>query len=155
MAEAATAKFEELVIEVEFDPTGSAGTYSKICGMKDFSIARTNNTSTDEVPDCADESLPFSLKRFVTSQDMTISGTGKWALSSHQNMMNWYRNATTLNVRVTHQYATDNGDAGVIDTETVPMILASVGDGKTKGQTVEREISLEKAGAVTYGTVSA
>ncbi|WP_305972699.1 MULTISPECIES: phage tail tube protein [unclassified Mameliella] len=152
MANAPTADFDELVFEVEF--TAGSGVYTKVCGMVDYTISRTNQTETSEVPDCSDESLPHSIKRSVRSQDATISGTGVWARTNHQQMINWFDSGATKNVRVTHLVITADGTSGDTETETYPMILAGMNNARTKGQVVSAEISLERNGAVVYGTLA-
>lgn len=153
MAIAATADFDELVIEVEF--TASSGTYAKVCGMVDFTITRTNNTDTSEVPDCADESLPHYQVASVRSQNMSVSGTGVWALANHADMHDWWKGATTKNVRITNAYVTANGSAGDPEVETIPMILASLNNARTKGSVVTAEIELTQNGAITITDISA
>lgn len=153
MAIAPTADFDELVLEVEF--TAGSDTFTKVCGMSDFTINRTNNTDSSNVPDCADESLPHYTKRAVTSQDIGISGTGVWALANHADMRNWWASGSTLNVRVTNSYVTDNGTAGDPETETIPMILSGLNNARTKGQVVSAEIELQQNGPVVVTDISA
>jgi hypothetical protein len=153
MAIAPTADFDELVLEVEFEP--GSGTYAKVCGLTDFTINRTNQTDSTEVPDCADESLPYYLKRAVRSQDFGISATGVWSLSSHANMHEWFMAGSTLNVRITHAVATASGAAGDPETETIPMLLQSLNNARTKGQVVSAEITLEQNGSPTIVDISA
>lgn len=147
MAIAATADFDEFVLEVEF--TAGSGTYTKVCGLTDFTVSRTNNTDTTEVPDCADESLPYYLKRAVRSQDTTISATGVWALANHANMMDWFRDGTTKNARITNAKVTADGSTGDPEIETIPVILATLNNERTKGQVVQAEIELQQNGTVT------
>jgi hypothetical protein len=152
MAIAATADFDEYVLEVEF--TAGSGTYTKVCGLTDFTVSRTNNTDTTEVPDCADESLPYYLKRAVRSQDTTISATGVWALANHADMDGWFRAGSTLNVRVTNAYVTANGSSGDPELEIIPMILSSLNNERTKGQVVTAEIELQQNGSVTVTDIT-
>lgn len=150
MAIATTANFDELVLEVEF----TSGTYTKVCGLTDFTINRTNNTDTSMVPDCADESLPYQPKRSVVSQDYSISGTGVWALSSHKNMYAWFKDATMKNVRITNAKVTDSGTTGDPETETIPMVLSALNNARTKGQQVTAEIELQQSGVVTVANIA-
>lgn len=152
MAIASTADFDELVLEVEF--VASSGTYTKVCGLTDFTVNRTNNTDSTEVPDCADESLPYYIKRSVRSQDRTISGTGVWALANHANMHDWWTAGSTLNVRITNAAVTANGTTGDPETEIIPMILTGLNNARTKGQVVSAEIELEQNGTVTVGDIA-
>ncbi|ATG47596.1 hypothetical protein CEW89_08415 [Celeribacter ethanolicus] len=154
MAIAPTADFDELVLAVEFDPVGASGTYTKVCGLTDFTINRANNTDTTEVPDCDDESLPFHLKRGVRSQDITISGSGVWSLSSDQAMKAWFRAGSTLNVKITNAKVTADGTTGDEESETIPMILTGLNNARTKGQVVSAEISLEQNGSVTVTEIA-
>lgn len=147
MAIAATADFDQLVFTVEF--TTSSGTYTKVCGLTDFSVSRTNNTDTTEVPDCTDESLPYYLKRSVRSQDTTISGTATWALDAWPNVEDWFRSGATKNVRITHAKVTADGSTGDPEIEEIPMILASLSTGRVKGQMVDMEMEMQQNGVVT------
>ena len=155
MARAATAKFEEFVLEVELDPTGDAGTYTAICGITDITINRTSNIDTTEVPDCDDESLPHSIERAVRSQEVTISGTGVWARGSHQAMMEWWRSGSTLSTRLRNTNVEDNGATDDIYGETGPALLVSLNNSRTKGQKVTAEIEIQFDGVPTTETVPA
>lgn len=146
MAIAPTADDDELVLEVEFDPDGSPGIYSRVCGLKDITINEVNNLDESEVPDCADESLPFYIKRAVRSQDLTISASGVWSLSSHQNMHDWFRSGSTKNVRITNAAVTAGATSGDVDVETIPMIFASRERMRTKGQVVSASVSFSQNG---------
>lgn len=154
MAKAVTAKFEEMVLEVEFDPVGSAGTYTRICGITDVTINRTSNVDTTEVPDCADESKPHYVERAVRSQEVNVSGTGVWSLSANHEMQTWWRSGTTLDTRIRNVKAEDNGDVGDIYEETGPALLVSLNNGRTKGQKVSANIEIQFDGIPTAGVVA-
>lgn len=149
MARATTAKYEELVVEVEFDPVGASGTYTAICGIMDATINRTSNVDTAEVPDCDDESLPLSVERQVRSQEVTISGSGVWALQSHENMMDWWYGGTTLSVRVRNAKVVADGSSGDTTIETGNALLTQLNNSRTKGQKVTGEIQIEFDGVPT------
>ena len=80
MANAVTEKYDEMVLEVETD---TPGTYARICGMKDVTINRAAQLDSDEVPDCDDESKPFSIEKEVRSVTVTVAANGTWAQQSH------------------------------------------------------------------------
>jgi hypothetical protein len=149
MAIADTMDFDEMVLEVEFDPEGAAGTYNRICAMIDISWNRSKNVSTDEIPDCADESLPFHIRRFTTSIDITASGTGKWSMAFDKRMKDWFYNDTTLNVRLRSAKVEADGSVGDYESEAVPMKLLNLSNSRTKGQTVAAEIEIGRDGPVT------
>lgn len=155
MAIADTMDFDEMVLEVEFDPDGAPDTWSKVCGMTDVTWNRSKQTSTDEIPDCADESLPFHIRRFTTSIDITASGTGKWSMVFDKRMRDWFYNDTTLNVRLRNAKIEADGATGDYETEVVPMKLLNLSNARTKGATVTAEIEIGRDGAVSLTEKSA
>ncbi|PHP68181.1 hypothetical protein CSC94_05890 [Zhengella mangrovi] len=149
MARATTMKYEELVVEVEFDPSGASGTYTAICGIMDATVTRTSNLDSAEVPDCDDESLPLSIEKEVRSQEVSISGNGLWALQSHENMMDWWYGGSTLSVRVRNAKANTDGSSGDTTIETGDALLAQLNSARTKGQRVTAEIDIQFSGTPT------
>lgn len=147
MARAVTAKYEEFVLEVEFTP--NSNTYTSICGLTDVTINRASQIDTTEVPDCDDESLPLAIERAVRSQEVTISGTGVWALGSHERMLDWWYGGTTLRTRLRNQKVVADGVTGDTTHETGPAILVSISSARTKGQKVTAEVEIQFDGVPT------
>lgn len=147
MTRAATAKYEELVLEVEF--TASSGTFTAMCGLTDVSINRTSNIDETEIPDCDDESLPLSIERAVRSQTVSISASGVWALSSHENMMDWWYSGATKVVRLRNIKAADDGVSGDTTIESGPALLVTLNNSRTKGQKVTAEVEIQFDGVPT------
>lgn len=145
MAKAVTQKFSELALEVEFDPVGAPGVYSRVCGMIDVEINRSASLDSAEIPDCDDESLPHSVEKEVRSIEVSVSGSGTWAQQSHGKMSDWFYSAAPLNVRVHNA----NAAVGETEYETGPALLASLGNARTKGQRVSASISIEFDGTPT------
>lgn len=141
MTRAATAKFQEYVLEVEF--VADSDTFTRICGITDLNTNRTSNVDTSEVPDCDDESVPYEIQREVRSQEVTVSGTGVWSLSAHQKMMQWWRSGTTLNARIRNVKVETDGEVGDFYEETGPALLVSLNNSRTKGQKVTAEIEIQ------------
>lgn len=154
MARANTAKYEDMILEVEFDPTGDAGTYTAICGITDVTINRTSNIDTSEIPDCDDESLPLSIERQVRSQEVTVSGTGVWALQSNEKMLDWWYSGATLSARLRNAKVETAGAVGDTSIESGPAILATLNNSRTKGQKVAAEIELQFDGVPTRTLVA-
>lgn len=142
MAKAVTQKYEEMTLEVE---TATPGTYAMICGLIDVEITRTASVDTAEIPDCDDESLPLSIERQVRSIDVTVSGTGVWAQSSHETLMDWFYSAATKNIRIGNL----NALVGDTEYETGPALLTNLSNSRTKGQKVSASISIEFDGTPT------
>ncbi|TDH35724.1 hypothetical protein E2A64_10330 [Pseudohoeflea suaedae] len=147
MARAVTAKYEELILEVEFTP--SSGTYTPVCGVTDVSVTRQSNVDETEIPDCDDESLPMAIERAVRSQTVTISGSGVWALSSHEKMLDWWYSGSTLSTRLRNAKAAADGVAADTTIEEGPALLVTLNNSRTKGQKVTSEIELQFDGVPT------
>lgn len=141
MADAITAKYEELVLEISDD----GSTWTRICGLIDVEITRTSNVDTAEVPDCDDESLPLSLEKQVRSVEISASGTGVWAQQSHEEMMDWWYSSAAKHCRI------GNLNAAVGDTEyeTGMALLTNLSNARTKGQKVSAQVSIEFDGKPT------
>lgn len=152
MARAQTAKYEEFILELETTP--ESGTYDNICGLTDVTINRTSNVDTSEIPDCDDESLPLSIERQVRSQEVTVSATGVWAATSHDQLMDWWRSGTTLNARIRNAYVETNGTSGEIYAEAGPALLVTLNNARTKGQKVTAELEIQFDGVPTTETVT-
>ncbi|WP_249696436.1 phage tail tube protein [Stappia sp. WLB 29] len=139
MAAPVFEEFEEMVLEVEFDPDGTPGTYTKICGLLGVQINRSANVDTSETPaDCEDESLPLDVTRSVRSIDVTVGGTGFWARGSQGKMKTWFYSGQALNARVTDAAAA----SGDIATESGPCLLTQLNNAREKGQQVSADIQL-------------
>lgn len=152
MAYADTAKYEELILEVEF--TAGSGTYQTVCGLTDVSINRTNNIDTTEIPECADESLPHKIERLTRSQEMSVSATGVWALTSHEAVMDWFYSGASLSVRIRNSKVETGGATGATISETGPAILASLNNSRTKGAKVTAEVEIQFDGMPTRAAVA-
>lgn len=142
MALAVTQKYEEFVLEVETD---TPGTYATICGLIDVEISRTMSVDTVEIPDCADESIPLSIERQARSIEVTMSGTGVWAQTSHEMLQDWFYSSATKNIRLGNLKAS----TGDTEYETGPALLTNLSNSRTKGQVVTASISIEFDGTPT------
>ncbi len=138
MTKASTAKFKDMVLEVE--TAADSGTYTKICGLTSRGINRQHNMATTEVPDCDDESLPSEIQRNVQSSEATISGAGVWAAESHELMLEWWESGAPRSVRIFHA----NANVGDTEYETGSAYLVSISNQVEKGSgAVTAEIAIE------------
>lgn len=142
MALAVTASYNQLTLEVETD---TPGTYAKVCGMKDFSVEGTQAVDEDEIPDCADESLPNSVVVDVRSITVSVSGTGVWSQSAHDMMLKWNRLGQKKNVRITY----GNVSVGDVQTETGKALLTKLVNARTKGKVCTAEVEIRFDGVPT------
>ncbi|MBB2973947.1 phage tail tube protein [Mesorhizobium sp. RMAD-H1] len=140
-----TEKYEEMILEVEFDPVASPGVYSRICGLSGVTINRTLNTSEDQIPPCDDESQPNSTEVNATNLVVTVSAQGKWAQSSQSKMKDWIYNARKLNVRLTDAAAA----TGDIASESGPALCTALNAAREKGVTVTQDIEIRFDGRPT------
>lgn len=143
MAKPITARFEDLIIEVN-KGTEASPQWGKICGMRDYTFTRSANVTDTQVPaDCDDESLPLAIEREVQSLNFTLSGTGVWALREHGFMQDWLYASERRQIRVINVVARDRGDLGTPYAETGYAFLTSLPDGRNKGEKVTRQIELQ------------
>lgn len=130
MATATTEKFEELVLEHSSD---GGTTWAILCGLTDVTINRTANVDTAEVPDCTDESLPFSLERAVRSIEVSVTAQGVWAQESWGTLSDWYYSSAADDIRIGNL----NAATGDTEYETGTAILTNLSQNRTKGQKVQ------------------
>lgn len=142
MALAATASYDEAILEVEF--VASSGTYTAICGITGFSVSRTNNVTETMVPDCDDATKAHEIKRSVASRSVTVSGTGVWARASNTAMMEWFygERGPKLNVRIRNKNVEDNGASGDPYIEQGACILTGLSN-ERPGDKGEMTASIE------------
>ncbi|MEM1149329.1 MAG: phage tail tube protein [Pseudomonadota bacterium] len=152
MAEITTARYEEMVLEVEFDPVNAADTYTRVAGLKDVTVTRTSQTETDMVPDETDESKPYSERHSVTSLSVGVSGSGTWALSSHNTMMTWWRSGQNLNARLRNAKVEADGNSGDIYEEQGPAILTQLNHSRGNKGLINAEVSIQFDGLPDAGT---
>lgn len=143
MARATTANFDAMVLEIEW--VADSGTYARICGLTSRGIDRKANTSSSEVPDCSDESLPASLEKAIQSYEFTISGSGVWSSESHENILDWFYSGVTKNIRIHHA----NAASGATEYESGPAILTSVSNQAQRGNKVTADLAIEFDGVPT------
>lgn len=143
MTRAQTAKFSEMVVEVEWE--AGTGTYTRWCGLTSRGVNRQHNMATTPVPDCDDEDLPAVNERAVESSDVTISGSGVWARQSHEKALDWWYAGQTRNIRVHHV----NVNEGDTEYEEGPAFLVTLSNQADRGQKVTAEISIEFDGVPT------
>ena len=152
MAKASTAKSHLLPIEVEFDPTGAPGVYTTICGIVDMSVNRTASIDTTETPDCADESKPLSIEKSVRNVDVSVSGTGVWAMESSKAMMDWFYSTAPKNVRIRNAKVEADGASGDPYVESGPALLTELTNDKPKGKVVTASIKIDFDGTPAITT---
>lgn len=136
MVKATTAKFEELVLEVETTPGG--GNYARLCGLVGVEVSRSASLDSTEIPDCADESLPLSVEKQVRSIEVGVSGSGVWAQESHGTMMDWFYSSATKNVRIGNL----NAAVGETEYETGAAFLTTLSNSRVKGGKVTASIEI-------------
>lgn len=144
MAAPVTAEFHDLVFEVEFDPVGSAGTYSIICGIVSKTVTREAQTDTTEVPaDCTDEEPPLVNDEVVRSISVGVELEGVFSLQSHTKLLDWFYNGTKYKARIRHAIA-EGADGGATDItlESGVAQIRSIPYSVAKGQKVRNTVNV-------------
>ncbi|MCV2877611.1 phage tail protein [Sedimentimonas flavescens] len=143
MAAPVTQKFEQMTLEISED----GGTiWKKICGIVGVTVTRSTNYDSTEVPaDCDDESLALVVEKQPRSKEVSVSGEGSWAQSSHELVMDWFYGGTTLKCRIGNQ----NAASGDTQYETGDAYLSSLTNQRTKGQKVTASVQIDFDGLPT------
>lgn len=144
MATAQTIDAYKYVLEIE---TATAGTYAKVCGIKETEISRETEVSEVKVPDCDDLSKPLETVKSITGRSMSVNCSGVMAKQSSDMLTKWWHAGGKKKVRLAHLYAT----TGEIEYEAAEGILSSLSDSvKLEGEgIVQRQFQLDFSGAIT------
>ncbi len=127
MVKPTTERFEDMVLEVDFEENG---TYSRICGLKGVTIKRQANIDETEIVDCEDESKPNEILSDVRSVKVSVSAEGTWAQQSHGKMLKWFYSAKHLPIRLGNLKAA-SGDP---EWEKAPAILSQIDQSRSDGK---------------------
>ena len=147
MAAPETLDFHELVLEVELDPTGASGVYTKLCGFSAFNVNRALSTQEITLLDCDDYSLPLRRKVSGDVYSMDISGNGVMAKQNKDILINWISKAEEKNVRITHVGAA----TGEIEHEAGVGLLTQFDNAmdKSSSAAVTADMAISVSGEIT------
>lgn len=143
-------EYDELVLEFSED---DGTTWSRNCVIMGCDVTRTSNTSTVEtVSDCADESKPYNVDERVQSLKVVVTGSGNWTQAGYNKFLaKFYAgDSTKMLARIGNLAAT----TGQIKYETGPIIIASLGQKRTKGAVVSADITINFATTPTITLAS-
>ena len=141
MARATTAAYAEHVLEVSENGTS----WSRLCGLMNFSNTFAAVTSQDQVPDCDDESLPHAISREVQSVDLTVDCEAIWAQESHETILQWMLTGALKHARVGYLAAA----IGDVEYVSGQAIMANLQHRREKGVRVKGTFQLQFSGALT------
>ncbi|WP_136440301.1 phage tail tube protein [Pacificoceanicola onchidii] len=102
MVKATTEKYEDMVLEVDFDDTDPNPVYARICGMKGVEFDFALNTSETEVPDCDNEGKPNEVELDAQSVAVSVTASGVWAQQANGRMITWLKSGASIPVRCGH-----------------------------------------------------
>jgi len=142
-----TLEMDKLVVEVELDPVGAAGVWTKLCGFKSFNINRALSTQEISLLDCDDYSLPLTRAVDGDVYSMSLSGSGVFAKQNKDILINWISKAEKKNVRVLHVGAV----TGEIESEAGLGLLTQLDNtmDKESSPVVSADMAIEISGEVT------
>jgi predicted secreted protein len=111
---------------------------------KSRSVAFSTKTVDDELVDLNDQSAPAQTVRRVASFDIKIDGSGSMPKTSAAEYTAWAMgNAAVRNLKVSYANTTISG----------PFVLSSFTVTGERLESVQAQITLEQAGAVTYTSI--
>jgi predicted secreted protein len=140
MAQPTTSTFKEFAIHLGNGATPTE-VFTFICGLTSKGLSINNNTSTTPVPDCDDEDLPAFEEADVSSQAVTISGSGIFARENQKTLLDWAMDGSKKNIRV----YPGRSAAGDVEYYQGPAILTSLEINGERGQRVQASLSISFA----------
>ncbi len=151
MTEPTTIPFHGLILEVELDPVGAAGVYTKLCGFSSFNVGRALSTQEIALLDCEDYSLPLTRKIAGDIYSMSLSGAGVFAKENKDILIQWIAGGLEKGVRVAHI----GGASGEILDESGIGLLTQLDNvmNKSSGPAVTADMAIELSGTVTINLV--
>lgn len=138
MAQPTTSKFSEFAIHLGNGATPTE-VFTFICGLTSKGLSISNNTSTTPVPDCADEDLPAFEEVAITSQSVSVSGSGIFTVEDQKQLLEWAMDGTVKNIRVYPGKAAATGD---IQYYQGPAILSSLEITGERGLKVQASMTI-------------
>jgi len=137
MAQPTTSKFSEFAIHVGNGATPTE-VFAFICGLTSKGLSFTNNTATTPVPDCSDEDLPAFEEVAITSQSISVSGSGIFTVEDQKEMLDWAYDGTVKNIRV----YPGKSAVGDVNYFQGPAILSSLEITGERGNKVQASITI-------------
>lgn len=136
-------------IRVKIDD--GTGTYTHYCSINlDRSVNFTNNTQSQNVPDCTDPELPDSVEKTVVSKEFTISGAGIFDQGSDDFFLDWHLGTGGDKRKVIVEIGDQTGDNMITGpggaADGVECILSAYNLTGAHKQNSEASITIESAG---------
>ncbi|MEO0343016.1 MAG: phage tail tube protein [Pseudomonadota bacterium] len=156
MALPVTGTRGDIVVQVEFDPVGAAGTYTNACGVTSASFEISNDIISFDVGDCDDWSASVQKVKNYGAQDVTMSIDATWSAAQHVQMIDWASrniNEGQLNLRLLYPNAT-TGQVSMIDGLALMETLTLDNVGNVEGNPQTENISLQFSGGITVTKAS-
>ena len=138
----------DIVVQVEFDPTGAAGVYTNWCGATNFGFKIANEINKTVVGDCDDWGLPLVNKKSYGAQDVTANMDATWTAATHAKTQDWALSQLKKKVRILFPNAT-SGQVSMYDGTALLAGLDLDGIANLTGDSQTETVSLEFDGAVT------
>lgn len=138
MTEPVHEEYDELVLEFSTD---GGTTWARNCVIMGCEVTRKSNTSDVEtVADCDDESKPNKVSTRVQSIAVSVTGSGNWTQGGYDKFLTKFYagDSTEMLARIGNL----NAAVGEIEYETGPIIIASLGQSRTKGSVVTASIEI-------------
>lgn len=143
MAEGTVGGFGDLAILVGNGATPEV--FALFCAVTENGIQFSSETSTTQVPDCTDKSLPCFDHVTVKSQSIKIDCSGVWSAEDHGILQDWWWSGQPRNCKVRYENAT-SGDTKDISG---PFLLTDLNDQASHGDTIKSSFNLVAASRPT------
>lgn len=148
MALPVTGTRGSIVVQVELDPVGAAGTFTNVCGVTNAQFSIQNEVIEFKVGDCDDWSLAVQTVKNYGATNVSMTIDAQWTADTDVQMLTWARTQQQLNVRLLYPSAT-TGQVSTLDGVALMEGYNVDGIGNTDGNPQTTQLSLQYSGGVT------
>ena len=145
MAAGTGAKFHEMQVLIGNGATPTEA-FAFLCGVNAKEVSFETETTTTEMPDCADESLPSFKQVGVKSYGITVKCSGMWTKEAHGTLMAWFQSSAAKNIKLRYV----NASVGTPEYVNGPAVLTSLSNSVEKGGNMTGSFDIAFASAPTY-----
>lgn len=137
MANPTTSTFGQYLIKLGDGATPTEA-FTAICGLSSKGFDINNDVASVAIPDCADEDAVAFNEVQVTSQSMSIKGSGLFTRENEKLLLQWASGGTKKNVRV-YPGQSITGD---VEYYQGPAILKSLGTSVSRGERAQASLEI-------------
>lgn len=124
----------------------SPETFGSPCGLSTKGINFTASVNEFNVPDCADPDLPQWTERVVQALSAGVTGSGAFAVESHDDWREWFMSGVSKNIQV----SINEPLAGGGGYYAMAAVLSAFNVTGNNGEKMQIEVTIQSDGPVSW-----